>query len=102
MKGLWEDWSEALNLTAKGTIDAIPALFKTVADQKELISVPPPFKALIAGFAKKRLQFEVNSEADLKGLRISYYKPIHFLKNYFEKAKYEMKTNKGLKTGYKS
>lgn len=53
------------------------------ADRLKLLVTKPHFQFFITAFAKKNRKFEINSEADLEGLRIAYFKSADYLKRFF-------------------
>ncbi len=80
-----DNWLEIHQRIIKKEIDAIGIMNKKTAKDLGLLTFENPFQHLAVAFAKKQRQFELNSDQDLSGLRVAYYKDIILFNRYFAK-----------------
>lgn len=86
-----DKWPEIHRRAREKDIDIVGLINGKLARNLGLETVMPPFISLVSVYGLKNRSFEMTSDEDLKGLRVSYDKSIVFLNKYFEERRKQIK-----------
>lgn len=79
-----EKWQQLIGRTQQGDIDIIGQMNEAVAQDKGLLTTTIPFANLITVFSRNDSNIKINSDNDIKNLRVAYHQDVLLIDQYLK------------------